>query len=252
MKLNKMPSYLNRKNKLSLAYHYFEGQSDLPPVVFLGGFRSDMEGTKALYLEKTCKERDQSFLRFDYSGHGQSYGQFEEGFIGQWTGDAHDIITDKISRPAILVGSSMGGWISLLLALNHPSLFYGLIGLAAAPDFTRWIEEGMNAKQKNDLNKNGLFLLENDYGDPYAISKKLLDDGRKQSILNKNITVNFPVILIQGKKDADVPWQTAEKIKEVFGGKNIEVIYINEGDHRLSSPDELEIINGAILKMNGR
>jgi pimeloyl-ACP methyl ester carboxylesterase len=239
-----MPSYLNRKNAPSLAYHYSPGQegTDYPPVVFLGGFKSDMEGTKATFLEERCKERGQAYLRFDYRGHGQSEGNFEDGCISEWALDAQDVITHCVEKPALLVGSSMGGWIALLLAVNNPHLLQGLIGLAAAPDFTTWIEAEMKETQKAHLRAYGYFDLSNDYGDPYKVTQKMLDDGRAHTVLDKNIALNLPVRLIQGKKDADVHWKTAEKIKGAMAGCDIDITYLEDADHRLSAPDELDVI----------
>ena len=241
-----MPSYLKRNNKPTLAYHYYEGTSDLPPLIFLGGFRSDMEGTKALYLEEQCKARGQSFVRFDYAAHGESEGVFEELGITDWMGDTVAIIEHCFDKPAILVGSSMGGWVSLLIGKNHPELVQAIVGLAAAPDFTLWIEDAMSEEQKQELRANGRFLAENDYGDPYVFSKYLLDNGRTCLLLDSSIEISVPVRLLQGKKDADVPWETAERIKTQLTSEDVEITYIEEGDHRLSSPAELDILNQVI------
>lgn len=245
-----MVEFLKRENAPDLAYVYHEGSSDLPPVMFLGGFRSDMEGTKALYLEEQCCARGQSYLRFDYSGHGQSEGDFENHFISDWARDAYAVLTAKIDRPAILVGSSMGGWISLLLATRHPKHVRALIGLAAAPDFTLWMEEKMTDEQKQALENKGEFLLENNYGDPYVITKRLIDDGRNNLLLDKSIEIEVPVRLIQGKQDADVPWQIAERIKDKIKGQDTKIIYIEDADHRLSSPEQLAILGETLAEMN--
>lgn len=245
-----MVEFLKRENAPDLAYLYHEGSSDLPPVIFLGGFRSDMEGTKALYLEEQCRARQQSYLRFDYSGHGQSGGNFEDHCISDWAEDASAVLKAKIDRPAILVGSSMGGWISLLLAPRHPKHVQALIGLAAAPDFTVWMEEKMTDEQRRALETKGEFLLENDYGDPYVITKHLIDDGRNNLLLDKPIEIEVSVRLIQGKQDADVPWQTAERIKEKIKGQDTKIIYIEDADHRLSSPEQLAILGKTLAEVN--
>lgn len=244
-------NFLKRDQKPDVAYIHTLGTSDLPPVVFLGGFRSDMKGTKAVFLENLCKERGQEFIRFDYSGHGKSEGKFEEGCISDWTQDALDVIEHCTSRPALLVGSSMGGWISLLIAKKYPKHVQGLIGLAAAPDFTTWMEEKMSETQKKALEAEGFFELPNDYDDsPYIITKRLIEDGRKNLLLNETLDVSIAVHLIQGKKDADVPWETAKRIKDITRTDDFKITYIDEADHRLSSPDQLEILGNALEQMS--
>lgn len=243
-----MVKFLKRPDKPDLAYIYNEGEADLPPVMFLGGFRSDMQGTKAIYLEEECRKRGQTYLRFDYSGHGQSEGEFEEGCISDWAQDAHDVLMHCLDKPAILVGSSMGGWISLLLAVQYPKHVQAFIGLAAAPDFTTWMEEKMTQTQKDLLQSQGHFELENDYDEsPYIITNRLIDDGRRNILLDKQINITAPVRLIQGKKDVDVPWEVAVRIKEKIKGQDTQITHIEEADHRLSSPEQLEIL-GKILK----
>lgn len=244
--------YLKRQNLPDLAYCLYQGDDSemQTPIVFLGGFRSDMQGTKALFLEEYCKKIGRPFLRFDYSGHGQSKGEFEDFCVSDWSNDSKDIIEHNFDRPVLLVGSSMGGWISLVLAQNKPKLIAGFIGLAAAPDFTFWIEEKMSAQQKEMLNHQGYFDLDNDYGKAYKITSKLLKDGRYNQILDKKIEVVFPIHLIQGKQDADVPWQTAQKIKESLPHSSAKITYIEDGDHRLSSPNALEILRNIIKTMD--
>jgi pimeloyl-ACP methyl ester carboxylesterase len=244
-----MPDFLKRENEPDLAYIRCDGgNNDLPTVVFLGGFRSDMEGTKATYLEAECKKRDQSYVRFDYRGHGQSGGMFEEGCIGEWTKDAQDIIETQTRGPVILIGSSMGGWVSLLLAQKIERIV-GLIGLAAAPDFTLWMEERMNDEQRAQLASDGFFLVPNDYGEPYKVTQKILDDGRANALLEKGIHLDIPVRLIQGMKDADVEWQVAHRIKNAISGDDVEVILLENADHRLSKPDELEMIGQTLRRL---
>jgi len=246
-----MTSILSRQNRPALAYHHFkpEKANSLTPLIFLGGFRSDMEGTKAIYLQDKCINQDREFVRFDYSGHGKSEGKFEECLLSDWAQDCIDIINHCFDVPAVIVGSSMGGWISFIVAQKTPEKIAGLLGLAAAPDFTQWIEIQLNDKQRDALANQGYFDLENDYGAPYAITKALLEDGLKNSLLHKKIKVDFPIHLIQGKIDADVPWQTAEKIKNVFVNSDLNITYIEQGDHRLSKPQELDIIWGAVEKL---
>jgi len=246
-----MIDYFKRDNAPDLAYCLTRSDVEgaQPPIVFLGGFRSDMEGTKAIYLEEYCKSVGRDYLRFDYSGHGQSGGEFEELCLSDWANDAKDIIGQHFDVPVLLIGSSMGGWISLILAEKYPDMIAGLVGLAAAPDFTKWMEDKITDQQRQDLLNNGRFDLPNDYGDPYVISKKLIEDGRELSLLHKALSVGFPISLIQGKQDADVPWETAEKIKQVFQNPDVQITYIEKADHRLSAPEELAILKKTIEEL---
>jgi pimeloyl-ACP methyl ester carboxylesterase len=243
--------FLKRENKTDLAYVHYKGDGVLSPIMFLGGFRSDMKGTKALYLENFCREMNQEFIRFDYSGHGQSKGKFEDFTISDWLQDAYDILTHCTSRPVMLVGSSMGGWISLLLAINYPKHVHSMIGLAAAPDFTTWMERDMTDAQKEELDRKGYFELPNDYDAPYVITKSLLHDGRQNTVLDKKISIKVPICLIQGKKDTAVPWELAEQIKKVIGEECVKVTYLDEADHRLSSAEQLDILSNIIKEMSG-
>lgn len=243
-----MIKFLERPKSPSLAYCHLEGDKEKPTIMFLGGFRSDMQGTKAMFLQEFCRENGLDYLRFDYSGHGQSQGKFEEGCIGDWTEDAAAILEHCTSGQVVLVGSSMGGWISFLLAQQYPKRVAGLIGLAAAPDFTTWIEAEMSDDQKQLLDAQGYFEMSNDYDDaPYVITKKLLDEGRQNSVLEKGIPLLIPVHLIQGKQDADVPWKVVADIKKAISGTDVSITYIDEADHRLSSPEQLDIL-AQILK----
>lgn len=218
-----------------------------PTVVFLSGFRSDMNGTKALFLEEVCRARGQGFVRFDYGGHGQSGGAFAEGTISSWTRDALTIIDRVTDGPVILVGSSMGGWIGLLCAVKRPDRVVGFIGLAAAPDFTDWIAARLTAAQRDELSAKGFIEEPNDYApEPYVFTRALIDDGAGNRILDGDIDLSIPVRLIQGMKDADVPWQTAWRIKKALKSADVGVLMVEDGDHRLSRPEDLTRI-GVVL-----
>ena len=248
-----MTEYFERENLPKLAYVYRKGENDsLPTVMFLGGFRSDMEGTKALYFEQQCAARGQTYLRFDYSGHGISGGTFEEGTIGQWADDALVMLDTFTSGTVILVGSSMGGWISLLLALKRPERVAGLVGIAAAPDFTKDIEAVLNEGQKQEIMTKGRVELPNDYSDePYVFTRALIEDGSRNCVLDKELNYAFPVRLVQGMQDTDVPWQTAFRIKNAVIDDDVEVILVESGDHRLSTPENLTLIDRQIQEISG-
>lgn len=241
------PDRLQRTAKGALAYHRLKAHGDganLPGVVFLGGFRSDMTGTKAQWIEGWCRERGRAFLRFDYTGHGQSDGVFLEGCIGDWAGDAADAVETLTEGKQILVGSSMGGWISLLLARRMPQKIAGLIGIASAPDFTEdsmWT--GFDDAQRAALMAEGQIALPSDYSDePYIITRRLIEDGRKNLVLREPLAVPFPVRLLQGTADADVEVSVALRLIEHLDGPDARLTLVKDADHRFSEPRELALI----------
>lgn len=231
---------LSRSDGTTIAYNRLKGKS--VGVVFLGGFMSDMTGSKAIALEKHCKQRGQAFLRFDYSGHGQSSGAFCDGTISKWTDDAVFAIEQLSEGPQLLVGSSMGGWIMLLVALRLQKRVAGLIGVAAAPDFTEdLIARELNDEQRLAMQRDGSVLVPCDYDNkPYTITQALIDDGQNNLLLNNSISISQPVRLIQGMKDKDVPWATALKLQEKLAGDDVETILVKNGDHRLSEPHDMK------------
>ncbi|WP_417825615.1 alpha/beta hydrolase [Thalassospira povalilytica] len=246
------PQFLDRPDGLKIAYHHVPGKpSDVqapntPGVMFLGGFMSDMTGTKATHLEAHCVRQGVAYTRFDYSGHGQSSGKFADGTIGKWASDAIAILDEITTGPQILVGSSMGGWIMLLTALARKERVAGLVGIAAAPDFTEdlmWAQ--FSEDQKKAILEDGALIEPTEYGDdPYTITRDLIEDGRNQLLLRKPIDLCCPVRLVQGMQDPDVPWQTAIRLTEALVGDDVRVDLIKTGDHRLSEPDQLDVITG--------
>ena len=249
------PSFLKRADQPNLAYIYTPPHTNNtdPIVMFCGGYRSDMFGSKAQYLEDQCKNRGQGYLRFDYSGHGISEGEFNDGTIGQWANDAIAIL-DHISKnkSVILVGSSMGGWMALLIARARPQNIRGLIGIAAAPDFTEDLFARLEKQQQDEMMENGFVKVPNDYSDePYHYSREFYLEAKQHLLLSKQYTHNFPIRLIQGKQDQDVPWQTTQKIEKSYGG-DIQTILIDDGDHRLSRPQDLPIIDHEIVSINAK
>jgi pimeloyl-ACP methyl ester carboxylesterase len=228
-----------------LAYHQLAGQG--VGVVFLGGFRSDMGGTKAVHLAEWAARMGRPFLRFDYSGHGQSGGAFEAGCIGDWFADAADIIAARTNGPQILVGSSMGGWIALLLARAIPAKVAGLVGIAAAPDFTEdsmWA--GFSDAQRAELAALGVVHLPSDYDAPYPITRRLIEDGRNHLVLRAPLPLPFPVRLLQGTDDTDVPPSVALRLLAHAMGNDIYLTLVKGADHRFSSPACLDMITKTI------
>lgn len=239
--------FLNRSEKPDLAYHYTQG--DRPIVMFCGGYRSDMNGTKAVYLERECIKRGQGYLRFDYSGHGESGGAFNDGTIRKWFEDALDIFDAVINGPVVIVGSSMGGWIGLLLAQARANFVKGMVGIAAAPDFTEHLyHQELNAAQRFIVEEQGYISIPNDYSDePYHFTKMFFDDAKDCLVLKKGNTAKFPMSLIHGLKDKDVPAETPQRIKDIYIDSHVEITCVEDGDHRLSRPQDLELINQEIM-----
>ena len=238
------PGAIDRPGGHRLAYHATHRRATsggAPGVIFLGGFMSDMTGTKAMALDDHCRERGLAYLRFDYLGHGQSSGAFTDGTIGRWAADAIAVIDEVTAGPQVLVGSSMGGWIMLLAALARPERIVGLVGLAAAPDFTEeLIWRGLDETQRTALLDQGVIHMPSDYDDtPYPITRTLIEEGRDHLLLGGPIGLNCPVRLLQGMADRDVPWKTALTLAEKLAGDDVEVTLIKGGDHRLSEPQDL-------------
>lgn len=215
-----------------------------PGVVFLGGFKSDMTGTKAQFLEHWARDRGRAFLRFDYSGHGQSSGDFLDGCIGDWSQDAMEAIRALTDGPQVLVGSSMGGWIALLVARAMPDRVAALVGIAAAPDFT---EDGLwsdfSDDQRARLDADGVVDLPSEYDDaPYRITRRLIEDGRTRLVLRSPLPLPFPVRLLQGSNDTDVPVSVALGLFEHADSPDLTLSLVKGADHRFSEPDNLALL----------
>jgi len=239
---------LARADGVELAWKRRSGRG--PAIVFLPGFRSDMEGAKAVHLAQFAARRGQAMLRFDYSGHGASGGRFEDGTIGRWTEDAQQMIDDLTAGPLLLVGSSMGGWIGLNLALARPDRIAGYIGIAAAPDFTETlIWETMPAPARQALLAQGVIHAPSEYGAPLPITRALIEDGRRHLRLTGPIPLRCPVRLLQGQRDPDVPWRTALTLAERLDSDDVQVILIKDGDHRLSRAIDLASLEDVVLRL---
>jgi len=240
-----MIAHIDTPHGRRLAYARTECEG--PGVVFLGGFRSDMSGTKAMALEDWARRRGRAFLRFDYSGHGESSGHFEEGCIGDWLEDARAVIDAATDGPQVLVGSSMGGWIALLLARERPEKVAALVGIAAAPDFTErgfWAE--MDKTTRARLAAEGVVHRPSDYGDPYPITRRLIEDGRRNLILDRPLPLPMPVRLLQGTADADVPTDWALDLLDHAEGPDLRLTLVKGADHRFSTPECLALIEATL------
>lgn len=218
-----------------------------PGVVFLGGLRSDMEGTKALALEEWARREGRAFLRFDYTGHGQSSGEFHLGCISDWAQDARDAIDALTDGPQILVGSSMGGWVSLLLARSAPERVAGLCGVAAAPDFTLEMEKEMDDAARQEMRETGVWLRPSDYSDePYPIGARLIEDGRNNLVLNAPLRFSFPVRLMQGTEDDAVSADVAMRLLGHIEAPDLRLTFVKGADHRFSGEAEISLLIKAV------
>lgn len=241
---------LDRGDGVGLAWARQAGRS--PTVVFLPGYRSDMQGAKALETEAFCKATGWACLRLDYSGHGASGGAFTDGTIGIWTADALAVVDRLTEGPLVLVGSSMGGWIALLVALARPDRVAGMIGIAAAPDFTEdlmW--QAMLPAERARLEADGVLHVPSDYGENLPITRALIEDGRTRLLLRAPIPLHCPVRLLQGQRDPDVPWETALRLATRLEATDVRVTLIKDGDHRLSRPQDLALLRGALTELLG-
>ena len=238
----------NRK----IAYKKFEGKSkNKPGILFLGGLASDMEGTKANYLEEWCRASDNSFLRFDYSGHGLSDGIFTDGSILKWSEDAISVLDNLTNKKQLLIGSSMGGWIALILSKKRPNKIHSLLGIAAAPDFTEdlmW--DKFSLEEKNKITSQGIIEQVSEYSDePYKISKNLIFESRNCFVLREKLVLNFPVRLLQGTQDKDVPINTAINLINHITCNDARLEILKNADHSFSTEACLKLISDNLKKL---
>lgn len=251
---------LDRDDGVCLAWAHLEPSGDraalhpaAPTVVFLPGFKSDMSGSKALAVRDFCAEWGLAMLRLDYSGHGASDGAFTDGTIGRWAEDARAVILAQVTGDVLLIGSSMGGWIGLLLARAFGARVAGFIGIAAAPDFTETLMwESMTPDEKSVLMSAGQISVPSEYGEPYVITRTLIEEGRRHLLLGSAIPLTAPVRLLQGQCDADVPWETALKLAATIESSDVQTILIKDGDHRLSRPTDLALLRRTLAALLGK
>ena len=229
-----------------LAYRQLPGRE--PGVMFCGGFKSDMTGSKASALAEHCARTGRAFVRFDYSGHGASEGRFVDGSIGRWRDDALAVLDELTAGPQVIVGSSMGGWIALLLALARPERVQALVLLAPAPDFTQAIwDEELDQAERERLLRDGYVERPSEYSaEPYLITRRLIEDGRQHLLLDRPIEVRCPVRILHGMRDSDVAWQRSITLTQRLQGDDVVLTLLKSGDHRLSTPDDLDRLTATV------
>jgi pimeloyl-ACP methyl ester carboxylesterase len=236
---------LDRPDGERLAWRRVAGAG--PTVVWLGGYRSDMTGTKAEALAEWAAANDRGYLRFDYFAHGESSGDFVEGTITRWREDALAVIDELTEGPLVLVGSSMGGWIACLAAMARPERIHAMVLIAPAPDFTsklmptRFPPEALQA-----IRETGVWLQPSDYGDPNPITRALLEDGARWSILPGPVPIEARVRILQGGEDPDVPWRHALELAQALKSEDVVFTLIKDGDHRLSRAQDLARLVAAV------
>jgi pimeloyl-ACP methyl ester carboxylesterase len=226
-------------------------QGRAPTVVFFGGFRSDMTGTKAMALDAWARRAGQGFVRFDYFAHGQSSGAFRDGTIGRWLDDALAVVDGVTQGPLVLIGSSMGGWISLLVARKRPDRVSGWIGIAAAPDFTEDLMlANLSVEARAKLERDGELRRPSRYSDePDILTWRLIEEGRKHLVLKSPLRIAGPAHLFHGLKDPDVPWQLSERLLRHIEAPDVAATFVKDGDHRLSTPSDIDRLLAVVEAM---
>lgn len=247
--MNELQGFLERPGGARLAWRRVEGAG--PTVVWLGGFKSDMTGTKAQALAEWAAAAGRAYVRFDYFGHGESSGDFAEGTITRWREDAIAVLNELTAGDLLLVGSSMGGWIACLAAMATPGRIKAMVLIAPAPDFTaKLIAPEIPPEGRAALAADGVWLRPSDYGDPYPITRVLLEDGARWSILgDEPIPIEVPVRILQGGEDPDVPWRHALELAQSLKGRDVVFTLIRDGDHRLSRPQDIARIIAAVEEL---
>ena len=239
------PSYLTRPDGVRLAYRHQPGNG--PTIIFLPGYMSDMQGSKALALAAWADSEGRAMLRLDYSGCGESDGAFEDGTLDIWRDDVLAVIALAAPGPVLLVGSSMGGWLMLLVALALGDKVKAMVGIAAAPDFTDW---DLTDDDRRDMVDKGRIERPSDYGlDPMVVTRAFWESGTRNRQLNGPIAVDCPIRLIHGQHDADVPWDISLQLTQRFRSSNVQTTLIKDGDHRLSRDQDIELLIDVISKV---
>lgn len=245
--------YNNKGEYIAYLQVKSKANTSTPGVIFLSGFNSNMTGSKATALARYCQAADYGYVCFDYRGCGQSSGQFNEGTIGRWLEDVLHVIDSLTEGPQLLVGSSMGGWLMLLAALKRPERIMGLIGIAAAPDFTETlIWDTMDSAQKQALLQQGsVELPAEECSGAFVITRKLIEEGRNHLLLGGEISLTCPVRLLHGMNDRDVPYHTSLQIATQLESTDVEVHLVKNGDHRMSSPENIALLEQMVGELIG-
>ena len=218
-----------------------------PAIIFLPGYMSDMEGGKATALDLWAAREGRAMIRFDYRGCGGSDGAFQDFSLADWRDDVLAVIDEVAEGPVVLAGSSMGGWLMLLAALERPERVAGLAGIAAAPDFTSW---GFSEEQKTVIRNEGRLVEPSDYGDqPYVTTRRFWESGESLLLLGAEIAIHCPVRLLHGQADPDVPWQISLKLAEQLRSADVQTLLVKHGDHRLSRPQDIDLIVAAVAAL---
>lgn len=231
-----------------ISYRQIKGSS--PGIFYMHGSQSSIDSTKALFVENFCREQGIGFTSFNFSGHGDSAGKYTDGTVSLWLRDALAVMDNLTSGNQIVIGSSLGGWIMLLLCMRRPDRIRAMVGISAAPDFTTWLWDALPQDMRDKLMHDGIVYTPNEYtpeGDPWTL--ELVQDGNNNLVLNHPITTEAKVILLQGDKDDVVPADIPFKIKDRLTSKEVRVVIVKGGKHNLSKPHELEYLKNAIKEM---
>jgi len=243
-----MPRFLDTPDGQRIAYEMSAGKG--PALIWCGGLKSDMEGSKAVHLHHWAEAQGQAFIRFDYFGHGLSSGEFTDGTLSRWAKDI-GFVRDQLSDgPAIMIGSSMGGWAALLAAIEDPKKTTGLVLINPAPDFTEKLTvAGWSEAQIKALEDDGVVYEPSGYEEPYAYSKALIEDGRARQILDAPIDLTCPIRILQGHADSVVPWEHSKRLLDVITSEDMTYTLVANGDHSLSRASDLKQIETAISNL---
>ena len=246
MNISESAGFLDRPDGEQIAWRRVPGR--FPTVVWLGGFGSDMTGTKAQALADAAAERGWSYLRFDYFAHGASSGDWDEATIGRWRDDVLAVLDDLTQEQLVLVGSSMGGWMACLAALARPDRVKAMVLIAPAPDFTeRLMKPGLPAELAAQIEGEGKGRLPSQYGDGFVITRRFLEEGRDWNVMDDGrVAIDVPVRILQGMLDPDVPWEHAQTLAGALTSKDVRFTLIEDGDHRLSRPEDIERLIEAV------
>ena len=222
----------------TLAYNHTDGRG--PAIIWCGGLKSDMEGGKALHLHDWAKREGRAYVRFDYFGHGISSGRFRDGTISRWARDVVQVMDEVAKGDVILIGSSMGGWASLLAMMERPERVKAMVLIAPAPDFTeKLMWDNWDEAARRAVTEDGIHYEPSDYDEPYEYSRELMDDGRARQILDTPIVFPGPVRILQGMQDDVVPWEYASRLLDVMTSQDVTMTLVKSGDHSLSRPEDL-------------